>query len=77
MIQKETSDSINKSLEKLNQTAQQMHEDAEFRARQQAEHNAQVEKQNERNLANQKKALGEMKTTKKQIEDFEYRMRHQ
>jgi hypothetical protein len=77
MINRETRDSITQSLEKLNRTTKQMHEDAEFRARQQAAHNAQVAKQNERNLANQAKELQELKKARKEADDREYRMRHQ
>ena len=76
MISVETRNSINQKLDELNRTTKKMHEDAEFRARQQASHNAEIEKQNERNLANQRKALDEMKKAEKRAEDFEYRMRH-
>lgn len=77
MINRETRDSITQGLEKLNRTTQQMHEDAEFRARQQAAHNAQMEKQAQRDLANQAKALDELKKARRDADDREYRMRHQ
>ena len=76
MINIETRNSINQGIEKLNRTARQMHEDAEFRARQQAEHNAQIARQNERNLGNQAKALDEMKKQRKRTEELEYQIRH-
>lgn len=76
MINIETRNSINQKLDELNRTTKKMHEDAEFRAKQQASHNAEVAKQNERNLANQRKTLDEMKKTKQSVEKFEYRMRH-
>lgn len=77
MVNRETRDSITQSLEKLNRTTQKMHEDAEFRAKQQAAHNAEIAKQNQRNLANQAKALDELKKARKDADDREYRMRHQ
>ena len=76
MINQETRDSITQSLDRLNRTTQKMHEDAEFRARQQAEHNAQIEKQNQRNLANQAKVINELKKARSDADDREYRMRH-
>ena len=77
MVNRETRDSITQSLEKLNRTTQKMHEDAEFRAKQQAAHNAEMARQNQRNLANQAKALDELKKARKDVDDREYRMRHQ
>ena len=76
MINIETRNSINKSIEDLNRTARKIHEDNEFRARQQAEHNAQVARQNELSLKNQAKALDAQKKQREATEELEYRMRH-
>ncbi len=76
MINIETRNSINQKLDDLNRTTKKMHEDAEFRAKQQASHNAELAKQNERNLENQRKTLDEMKKTGERVDEFEYRMRH-
>ena len=76
MINREARDAINQGIRQLNQTAKLIHEDAEFRARQQAELGAQLARQNERSLANQAKTIEELKKQKKVSEDIEYRMRH-
>ncbi len=75
MINIETRNSINQGIEKLNRTAKQMHEDAEFRARQQAEQNAQMIKQNDRNYKAQTKTVEEIKKQNKLAEEMEYRNR--
>ena len=76
MVARESQEAIVKSMNQLNQTARQMHEDAEFRARQQADYNAQIIRQNQRNLANQEKANEELRKARRDAADREYRMRH-
>lgn len=75
-INRETRDAINKGLADLNRTAKQMHEDAEFRARVQAQQNAEMMKQNERSIKNQAKTIDELKKQTSRAEDLEYRLRH-
>lgn len=75
-INRETRDAINKGLADLNRTAKQMHEDAEFRAKQQAQQNAEMMKQNERSIKNQAKTIDELKKQTSRAEDLEYRLRH-
>lgn len=72
----DTRNAINKGIADLNRTAKQIHEDAEFRARQQAQHNAETARQNSQNLKNQAKTLDELKKQTARQEELEYKMRH-
>ena len=76
MVARESQEAIVNSMNQLNRTARQMHEDAEFRARQQADYNAQIVKQNQRNLANQARANEELRKARREADDREYRIRH-
>lgn len=71
MINIETRNSINKGIAELNKTASRIHEDAEFRARQQAAQNEELLRQNERQLKNQSKALDQIKKSRNEANDFE------
>ncbi len=72
----ETRNMLNTSINKLNNTTKQIQEDARIHASQAAEQNRQIAMQNERNLRNQGKAIGEIKKQNKLSSELEYQIRH-
>ena len=74
-LNNEARNEITKSINKLNQTARQIQEDARAHASQMAEQNRQLAQQNERSLKNQSKTLGELKKQTKLSSDLEFQVR--